>query len=640
MGSSASKIVQADEETDPSPSSGGLNATYSYSTGETYYGGWEDNKREGVGTYLYVTGDAYWGHWHRNLKSGYGVYIKSNHIESYAGEWMNNSRNGRGCLIQKNGTRYIGSFKDDLRHGPGVSVRRNGQIFGEVWRHGQLVHRQYIFLCSESDLIMKGRSLSIDGPERVADNAPRASELLGGMIDQDEDQIDTNNLAIPSTSVDDEKDLLIERSHVCRTSGWSMDDVETLLKFAGLNILIPEFQDHSVSGESFLSLIDDSSFFWESHPRLLSSTEHKLVQSLIRVIVKMKHKCEVSTVISREVIQECYAELEVKYEEIDFDYECGRGGYGKVYKANWMHRAIACKVFKQTREAPDANYMSKDFWLEINALAKLRHPNITLLLGVCLQPRYCILTEFVACGSLFDLIHRRREIPNWGVARIINIGREICLGMTYLHTQGILHCDLKSSNILITESWGVKIADFGLSFLYPDSDAGRLENSSLSGDQSLLPDKIPLGCVGTHHWIAPEVLRGEEYSRAADVYSFGIIVWEMVHRKIPFQDLTAAQVIALVGYGSKKIQISSYCPSQIRNIIARCIAKDMRPSFDVLGEDLSDLHKRAVLEVEDRLDSFFGNTGNEQGIQPDFSRLSRAISPAEPRAPRQPNLGD
>lgn len=160
MGLTASQILEADDDRPESPpQSGGLNATYSYSTGETYYGGWENNKREGVGTYLYVTGDAYWGHWHRNLKSGYGVYIKANHIESYAGEWMNNSRNGRGCLIQKNGTRFIGSFREDLRHGPGVSVRRSGQILGELWRHGQLAHRQYILLCNDSDLVMNGRNV-------------------------------------------------------------------------------------------------------------------------------------------------------------------------------------------------------------------------------------------------------------------------------------------------------------------------------------------------------------------------------------------------------------------------------------------------------------------------------------------------
>jgi serine/threonine protein kinase len=178
--------------------------------------------------------------------------------------------------------------------------------------------------------------------------------------------------------------------------------------------------------------------------------------------------------------------------------------------------------------------------------------------------------------------------------------------MSYLHSQGVLHCDLKSSNILITESWGVKIADFGLSFLFPNSEEGA---NSAEYDTS----RVPLGCVGTHHWIAPEVLRGEEYSQAADVYSFGIILWEMIHRKIPYHDLTAAQVIALVGYGGKRLRVSSYCPSQVKNIIYMCLNRDdsrKRPPFTTLSIELSGLHRLAVLEVEDNLDSFFGKSGS------------------------------
>jgi serine/threonine protein kinase len=163
---------------------------------------------------------------------------------------------------------------------------------------------------------------------------------------------------------------------------------------------------------------------------------------------------------------------------------------------------------------------------------------------------------------------------------------------------------------LITESWGVKIADFGLSFLFPE-------------DEPFESAKVPLGCVGTHHWIAPEVLRGEEFSQAADVYSFGVILWEMIHRKIPFQDLTAAQVIGIVGYGGKRLQIGASCPGQVRYIIQKCLVRDrveLRPSFSQLAVELGALHRLSVLEVEESLDSFFGKRGNSSALDLSLNR--------------------
>merc|ERR1712087_776836 len=98
--------------------------------------------------------------------------------------------------------------------------------------------------------------------------------------------------------------------------------------------------------------------------------------------------------------------------------------------------------------------------------------------------------------------------------------------MVYLHVNNIVHCDLKSSNVLLNGPHQVKLCDFGLS---------RILGKETLEEQAC----IAIGCVGTHHWMAPEVLRGEEYSKASDVYSFGMVVWEMVSRKIPFDGYTA-----------------------------------------------------------------------------------------------------
>ena len=594
----ASSSSRADEFEESTQS--GVNS-YTYSTGEHYEGGWENNKREGKGTYFYSNGDVYSGVWQKNLKSGYGVYIKSNHIETYAGEWRNNSRNGRGCLIQRNGTRYVGSFRQDLRHGPGISIRRNGQILGEIWRHGQVTHRKHLFACTDSDLVVSRRF-------KFASSNEEEESTFGttvGIAEDESEQPDDGTSVMRRPLREDSSlgeaeqqgdsaggDQAVDRSQASKSADWSVDDVQILLKFSGLGSLCEKFLEQEVDGFALVSLVsrevqaDELTLTQLGLENKLSS-EYKILMALVRVIVKMRHKVQVASVISFDSVADCFKELEFNYEEIDFEHECGRGGYGKVYKATWMHRTVACKVFRAKEGgASEEVQLSKDFWLELNALAKLRHPNITLLLGVCLKPRYCILTEFVSCGALFDLIHRHRELPNWGIARILGVANEICLGMNYLHSQGVLHCDLKSSNVLITEAWGVKIADFGLSFLFPE-------------DEPFDTAKVPLGCVGTHHWIAPEVLRGEEFSQAADVYSFGVILWEMIHRKIPYMDLTASQVIGIVGYGGKKLQVSASCPGQVRYIIQRCLTRDRienRPTFSQLASELGRLHRLAVLE--------------------------------------------
>jgi serine/threonine protein kinase len=109
--------------------------------------------------------------------------------------------------------------------------------------------------------------------------------------------------------------------------------------------------------------------------------------------------------------------------------------------------------------------------------------------------------------------------------------------MSYLHKKKILHCDLKSQNILITDDWNVKICDFGLA---------RYKNKF---------DDENVGKVGTPHWMAPEILRGEKFRDGSDVYSFGIIVWEMVNGEIPYMGRTNSQITGIVGYCGEKLSV-------------------------------------------------------------------------------------
>ena len=136
--------------------------------------------------------------------------------------------------------------------------------------------------------------------------------------------------------------------------------------------------------------------------------------------------------------------------------------------------------------------------------------------------------------------------------------------MTYLHGKRVLHCDLKSSNVLIDENWNVKLCDFGLSRINSNHKKGQARR------------------VGTPHWMAPEILRGEKYEFESDVYSFGMLVWELLTGEIPYQKYSPAQIIGLVGRDDNhQIQMPKTDNQPMVDLFLMCTKRDpkLRPSF-------------------------------------------------------------
>jgi serine/threonine protein kinase len=153
-----------------------------------------------------------------------------------------------------------------------------------------------------------------------------------------------------------------------------------------------------------------------------------------------------------------------------------------------------------------------DFIKEVDVISNLRHPNIVLYMGICINhSQYLMITEYLDRGSLFDLLHKKNTKLKDDT--LIDICQDLALGLNYLHGQRIMHCDLKSSNILIDANYNIKLCDFGLSRV-----KSKLQ-SATDGNK---------GLVGTPHWSAPEILRGKRYTEQSDVYSYGMVVWEMV----------------------------------------------------------------------------------------------------------------
>ena len=143
--------------------------------------------------------------------------------------------------------------------------------------------------------------------------------------------------------------------------------------------------------------------------------------------------------------------------------------------------------------------------------------------------------------------------------------------MAYLHSgkPPILHRDLKSANILLDESYTAKVCDFGLSRL-------KAQERSMTGN------------CGTVQWMAPEVLANADYNEKADVYSYGIILWEMLSRECPFEGMTPIQCALAVLNRNKRPEIPKWCPQPLQALIRACIKKDPeeRPMFSEILEAL------------------------------------------------------
>ncbi|KZV47715.1 map3k delta-1 protein kinase [Dorcoceras hygrometricum] len=271
-------------------------------------------------------------------------------------------------------------------------------------------------------------------------------------------------------------------------------------------------------------------------------------------------------------------DYEILWEDLTIGEQIGQGSCGTVYHALWYGSDVAVKVFSRQEYSDDLIF---SFRQEVSLMKRLRHPNILLFMGaVTLPQRLCIVTEFLPRGSLFRLLQRNVAKLDW--RRRIFMALDIARGMNYLNhcNPPIVHRDLKSSNLLVDKNWTVKVGDFGLS---------RLKH------ETYLTTKTG---KGTPQWMAPEVLRNEPSDEKADVYSFGVILWELVTQKIPWENLNSMQVIGAVGFMNQRLEIPRDVDPQWASIIESCWLSEpqCRPSFQELMEKLREIQRQYAIQ--------------------------------------------
>ncbi|XP_060658760.1 mitogen-activated protein kinase kinase kinase 7-like isoform X2 [Drosophila nasuta] len=221
-------------------------------------------------------------------------------------------------------------------------------------------------------------------------------------------------------------------------------------------------------------------------------------------------------------------EFDVIYSNLQLGDFINGGSFGDVYKAHWKTENKAIVVKKIRRVVKNASNDEKSILNEIKNIKVLNHPNIITFHGVAKdsEDRICMLFEFADCGSLYSFLHESNiKISLDGK---FNWMSQIAKGMEYLHNKKKVHRDLKSKNLLLCNNYRtVKICDFGT----------IKELATVNTE-----------CIGTYTYMAPETCKdGGRYEEKCDVFSFGIVFWEVMSGKTPFYDFKNVLPIAIQG---------------------------------------------------------------------------------------------
>ncbi|GJM87248.1 hypothetical protein PR202_ga03184 [Eleusine coracana subsp. coracana] len=269
----------------------------------------------------------------------------------------------------------------------------------------------------------------------------------------------------------------------------------------------------------------------------------------------------------------------IKNDDLEEIKELGSGTYGAVFHGKWRGCDVAIKRIKASCFAgrpSERERLIADFWKEALILSSLHHPNVVSFYGVVRDGpdgSLATVTEFMVNGSLKQFLRKKdRTIDR---RKRVILAMDAAFGMEYLHGKNIVHFDLKCENLLVNmrdpQRPICKIGDLGLSKVK--------QHTLVSG-----------GVRGTLPWMAPELLSGKSnmVSEKIDVYSFGIVMWELLTGEEPYSDMRAAEIIGGIVNDSLRPRIPSWCDPEWKALMQSCWASDPadRPAFTDISQRL------------------------------------------------------
>ncbi|KAF8999811.1 kinase-like domain-containing protein [Cyathus striatus] len=267
--------------------------------------------------------------------------------------------------------------------------------------------------------------------------------------------------------------------------------------------------------------------------------------------------------------------LEVIFDKNDESSYLGAGGFGKVYRGQWRGETVAVKEMHMEESRMVDRKKIQPFKKEIAIWLRLSHPRIMPFYGACLEATQPFtLTRYCANGNVLEYLKQNMY------ANRVSILHQISSGMAYLHSQRVIHADLKAANILIGDDHKALISDFGLS---------QLKDQSLSHTNCT---RAAVNIVqGTLRWMAPELIEGEPLDYPADVYSFGITSWEIYTGLTPFADIPDRAFSRRVIDRGERPAYPSTMNKALWNLIQQCWGHDsaVRPSFSTLEASIQNI---------------------------------------------------
>ncbi|MBI1806389.1 MAG: protein kinase [Ignavibacteria bacterium] len=256
----------------------------------------------------------------------------------------------------------------------------------------------------------------------------------------------------------------------------------------------------------------------------------------------------------------------------------GEGGMGVVYKAHdtKLDRFVALKFLPAAVTASPADVAR--FEQEAKAISALNHPNIATIYDIdeCQGQKFLVL-EFIPGGTLKSKVKKLQseggELP---VGEVIDYGVQIAEALAHAHRHQIIHRDVKTDNVMLTAEGKVKLTDFGLAKLRGATQLTRVGST-----------------LGTAAYMSPEQVRGEDLDSRSDLFSFGIVLYELVTGRLPFRgEHEAALAYSIVNenpLSSKSIRHD--VPPSLEDVILRCLEKDREKRYQRAEEIISDLEK-------------------------------------------------
>jgi hypothetical protein len=272
----------------------------------------------------------------------------------------------------------------------------------------------------------------------------------------------------------------------------------------------------------------------------------------------------------------------VHHSDIEFTVKLGSGTAGVVYKGIYKERDVAIKVLKTDQTQKEVEEFKKEFKI----MSAVQSPYVVFFFGACLSPKMCMIMEFCGRGALYDVLNDKKLNLTWDHA--FSFMKEMVQGMEYLHNfiPQIVHRDFKSLNLMVNDQFHVKVGDFGLSRFNTETQKETLAKMR-----------------GTFAYCAPEVYFGNQFSVKSDVFSIGVVMWEIVQRILkdtyerPYQEFPHLkfdfQIIIQTAKNKLRPTIKDSCPESLANLIKESwshSAED-RPTCEGILKKLEEIEK-------------------------------------------------